>query len=985
MLQRLTTWLLLLLPLAATAQEGNFLISNFSPANRSLDNSNVVITHDSRGQMVFANRKGVLKFDGQLWYIVQTPTTPHILKYDSSSTTLFVGCSKSFGYISASFGAEEKYVAIAADSTGASFSEPLQIEVYNGYLYVLTYNKLLIFKVADKQLVKQLVMAGSSPILSIIPLNKGILAVNEEGENYELSEKGVGRKTFHTFATNELPIFSTLLDSGQTLVGTTTNNLYLFEKGGISQVQLNDEEYVRDGELLDAVALDDKIVFLATQRSGCLLVDLTNGTTIGFVNYQTGLPDDEILTIGKGPGGGVWVAHEYGISRVDFQLPFRDYTYYPGLRGNLTSAINFEGKLYVGTSVGLFKLDQVKNYEEVERLVRIEREVQQDSQGQQTKNRNQGQQQNQRTLKSIGESLGSIFKTDEKEEEEELQVQTANDKKKKRIRLKGLFKKKKKNGEEEDGQLEADTSEVENEAEPTSEPAKRVAAKKSPVNEPKKAVKFVKQTELSLKSIGHVYRKVEEVKGKVVQLSQIADRLVVATNQGLFEIHQGIISQISNHSVDYMYKPGFSNRFYVSTHSNGLYRYAIEEDEGSWATTKLLSPTKDYVQHVIEDAKGTLWLSTTSAIYKIPEAAKGKQQGTVKSIHLDNPYSDEVHLATYKGKVYFALSSGLYYINDNLRVKRDTALEKTHNFEGVVLSSQKERLWVYNGRTWEALKEQNDNSQTLPLLGLFNNIRHLLVDDFDQLAWVITESGNLYQLDLSAPVQNNQEGKVFFRDIKGDRDKLLNANNFELDQHKSTLNIRFAKADYLGASTAEYQYLLKRNGDPDKKWSDWIREDNVSFNYLPSGEYTFLVRHRDAIGTVSKSEEIKFSVNPPWWETPWFYGLEILLFSTLLLLSFRLNRSKRSNRMLSRGLTYLTLILIAALMETVLESYINIESNPFYDFLTQAALALLIFPFERILSLVMRKGTPFQDFSFLRESPAEQSQQQPGVPENTTG
>jgi hypothetical protein len=60
---------------------------------------------------------------------------------------------------------------------------------------------------------------------------------------------------------------------------------------------------------------------------------------------------------------GIWVAHDYGFTRIAPFLPFRSYSHYPGLAGNLLCARNFNNQTYVGTTLGLYNLVREEVYE----------------------------------------------------------------------------------------------------------------------------------------------------------------------------------------------------------------------------------------------------------------------------------------------------------------------------------------------------------------------------------------------------------------------------------------------------------------------------------------------------------------------------------------------------------------------------------------------------------------------------------------------
>ena len=101
-----------------------------------------------------------------------------------------------------------------------------------------------------------------------------------------------------------------------------------------------------------------------------LLLDKISGKVRFTINNQNGLPDDEIFAIGSDKSGGLWLSHQYGLTRADLNLPVGNFSIYPGLKGNLTTSLRHNNELYVATSEGVFYLTEVKNYSEVEILIK---------------------------------------------------------------------------------------------------------------------------------------------------------------------------------------------------------------------------------------------------------------------------------------------------------------------------------------------------------------------------------------------------------------------------------------------------------------------------------------------------------------------------------------------------------------------------------------------------------------------------------------
>ena len=83
---------------AAFSQTGNPFIANFK-LPEGVDNQNWAIVQDNSGVMFFANRKGILAFDGLEWDFVNRRDIPYYLIYEPVTERIFAGCYGSYGYL----------------------------------------------------------------------------------------------------------------------------------------------------------------------------------------------------------------------------------------------------------------------------------------------------------------------------------------------------------------------------------------------------------------------------------------------------------------------------------------------------------------------------------------------------------------------------------------------------------------------------------------------------------------------------------------------------------------------------------------------------------------------------------------------------------------------------------------------------------------------------------------------------------------------
>ncbi len=149
------------------------------------------------------------------------------------------------------------------------------------------------------------------------------------------------------------------------LLGLSDNRIYLCgENLKPRQLKLEDEAYANASVVVSARWVNQDMFALGTLRGGLMFVHASTGKTQEIINYTTGLPDNEVFALMTDKNQCIWAAHEYGFTRVAPYLPFRSFGHYPGLQGNLLCALSFDNEVYVGTSLGLYKLQKEEVYDE---------------------------------------------------------------------------------------------------------------------------------------------------------------------------------------------------------------------------------------------------------------------------------------------------------------------------------------------------------------------------------------------------------------------------------------------------------------------------------------------------------------------------------------------------------------------------------------------------------------------------------------------
>jgi len=350
---------LLFIPfLDVNSQEGEPFMNHIKPENVPFAKI-TSITEDIENTMVFAGNSGVITFDSEDWQHLQVPNIPMVVSADSILPMIYVGGRGFYGYLLASGDGTYEYHDLGEEEVESGDIS----RIYQTDQHIIYYGKDMI-AMADRKILYNASRYRADSITDFAGMfifeDKIYVNILEVGL-HELADRQANRmKSSIDFSDSEILFW---LEYGkEILIGTSKNRLYRFNGRTFRSIYLGDQEYLSESSLKGAVWLEEDILALSTILGGCLIVNVKNGRTLNILNLQTGLPDDEIFAIMKDQNKGLWIAHQYGLTRVDVSLPVRSYENYPGLSGNLTAVAMLNSTLYVSTNEGVFYLQEKKDY-----------------------------------------------------------------------------------------------------------------------------------------------------------------------------------------------------------------------------------------------------------------------------------------------------------------------------------------------------------------------------------------------------------------------------------------------------------------------------------------------------------------------------------------------------------------------------------------------------------------------------------------------
>ena len=824
---------LLLIDYSLSAQEGAPLLTHFKES-REVENQSWAICQDVTHVMLFANRQGILSFDGQDWLSVQIPVIPFSMQANPLDGKIYLGGDNNYGFLEKDLTGSYKYVSLSGDSPDI------------GIITKIVFNDSLVWFYGEHSLSRYNLRNGNPELRLNSKENNPFtgMIVTPKNTFVNVMNKGLYRLESDTlfpivtgYLTEKVDIlFSLPYNKRLVLVGLSNGKLSLFDGIKYYDYQIKDDGYLRDNILSEGIAIGDSLYAFTTLGGGALVVDKISGKIRFTINSQNELPDNEIFAIGLDRSGGLWLSHQYGLTRADLNLPVGNFSVYPGLKGNLTTSLWYNNELFVATSEGVFYLTKVKNYSEVRILIKNEPEI----------NITQPVLQPGK-IQEIKSSRKNIF-----------------------TRIFGRKITREKN---------------------VTTPASNATETVTP---PKlSGPQFTSKTTNRLRSVNTIFKKVEGFNEKCRQLVSTKNGILAATNKGLFIINNHKAVHLGeNRYINFIAWKPVDNKYYVAA---GDGYFSVKYQNGKWLSESMDRSFTDPVYSIIR-TKNTLWLGIDNAALRAdlsnrPDAMK------YTPVSIKNKFPQRYILNFINDSVFLYTVSGIYfYDNPSEEFIQSRPYKSISGSKMTYVYPMSNIPWIKHGDDWICLNTLNKfEEKEKSILKLFNEVVSINFEN-DNL-WVVDGENRLFRIDLNKPTKSNPEIDVFVKSIYDERGTMFNLSNVVFNRGDNIINFDIVAPGYLKQNTTQYQYSINKLM-PD--WSQWSVRTNYNLMIQLPGEYTLRVRAKDLWGNIGEPQSVKFTIKAPFTQTTIFYillGLVLFLF-ILLIVRFRERQLQIKNKVL---------------------------------------------------------------------------------------
>ncbi len=383
------------------------------------------------------------------------------------------------------------------------------------------------------------------------------------------------------------------------------------------------------------------------------------------------------------------------------------------------------------------------------------------------------------------------------------------------------------------------------------------------------------------------YKKVTGTEGQTYSLQMVAGNLILGHHQGAFIVEPTKAIDIEN-NVQGIWRvkeiPNAHNTLIAGSYTG---MYLIEKKADTWRfQQKIEGFDESFRKFEIVDST-TIWMSHGyKGLYKLRFSNNFKNLEETRFYSKEAGFPSNLLINVFKieNRLVFAAEKGIYQYNPSTDRFVEDSLLSSYFGEQHIREIEEDILGNLYFITDDeiAMLKKNILGQYEKETKPFQKILPFLSDDLENITVVDSENilinakeGFIHYNPNKTPSLTKTFSTIFRQISWGD--SLLfgghalitsqtvvptSKKEHDLPFSKNSIRFNYSSVFFEGTYQAQYQFWLE-NFDSD--WSKWSTHSEKEYTNLPSGEYTFRVRSRNSLGTLSNPEHFRFRILPPWY------------------------------------------------------------------------------------------------------------------------
>lgn len=360
-----------------------------------------------------------------------------------------------------------------------------------------------------------------------------------------------------------------------------------------------------------------------------------------------------------------------------------------------------------------------------------------------------------------------------------------------------------------------------------------------------------------------------------------------------------------------------NNNMWIASYGAGAVCF---KNDGTYSLYRdsLNLPTGN-VLTVFEDRNANIWLGMYQA-----GIAKISSGGQITLMDEDDGLGDNSVWCIAEnpaGDLFFGTNdNGISCYNGSTFFTINTENGLCSNLIYALAIDKENRIWVGTNKGVNRISlEKNFTPSSIKYFGEKEGLRgteisqHCLYIDKTNLLWMGTENGLIRYnpvfdyVNDSPPKLHLNTIRLFYENVDWskyadsvDGRTLLPVNPvLSYKDNHLTFDFQALTTDFV-----QYQFMLEGLDD---KWSPWTSNTSAAYPNIPSGRtYTFRLKAVNSDGFESKDViSYTFTIEPPFWQTWWFYTLCVLvvLIGVVSFIRWRTSRLQKEKKVLEEKVT----------------------------------------------------------------------------------
>ena len=320
---------------------------------------NWAVVSDKRGVLYVGNEGYVLEYDGSEWrkIFVGHETSVRALAVDQAGT-VFVGALGEIGYLSSDARGMMRYVSLKhlLPKEHGVFTDIWRAVAQGRTVFFFLRNKIFRFEDNSFSVIK----GDFLPLFGQLCHGKVYIPVRDRGIGL-IRGNGVeilsGTQPF-VLANDKINLLP--LDNDRLLIVTDNEGIFSYTPGKgageIREIKTPAADYIKRHVPYSAILLHDQRYAVGTSSGGVVVME-ADGTVCRIIDRSRGLSPSSVMGLHEDAGNTLWVALFDSIAQIDIHSPFGRLGAGEGLNGAAEVVCRHKGRLYVGSSDGVFSCD----------------------------------------------------------------------------------------------------------------------------------------------------------------------------------------------------------------------------------------------------------------------------------------------------------------------------------------------------------------------------------------------------------------------------------------------------------------------------------------------------------------------------------------------------------------------------------------------------------------------------------------------------